>query len=62
MSTTEIKTEINKILDAVTETTLESVLNYLKSIVNVEKDIVLLSKNIRKILEEDKELLEKLTQ
>jgi len=39
MSTTEIKTEINKILDAVTETTLESVLNYLKSIVNVEKTL-----------------------
>jgi len=62
MSATEIKIEIEKILDTVPEDILQSVLNYLQSIIGKQEDTVKLSGNIRKILEEDRELLEKLAQ
>lgn len=62
MNTTEIKTQITKVLDNVPEDVLESVLDYLKSVINNSRDNIALSGNLRKILEEDKELLQKLAQ
>lgn len=62
MSTAEIKTEIDKVLDTLPEDALESVLDYLKSITHTTKEKLAYSKNLRKILEEDRELLEKLAQ
>lgn len=62
MGTAELKSEIEKVLDKVPEDTLQSVLIYLKSIVDMPKEKVQLSGNLRIILEEDKELLQKLAQ
>ena len=40
MSTSEIKTEIHKVLDNVPENVLQSVLDYLKSIIHTDSDSV----------------------
>ena len=62
MSTTEIKTEIQKVLDTVPETVLQSVLDYLKSIIHTKTNSVEMTNNLRQILLEDKELLQKLAE
>ncbi len=62
MSSTEIKTEINRVLDSVPENVLQSVLDYLKSIIHTEGNNIQLSANLRKILNEDKDLLQKLAE
>ncbi|HRH62785.1 MAG TPA: hypothetical protein PLI68_05610 [Bacteroidia bacterium] len=62
MSTSEIKTEIHKVLDNVPENVLQSVLDYLKSIIHTNSDSVQLTNNLRQILLEDKELLQKLAE
>jgi hypothetical protein len=62
MTAKQIKTEIQKVLDSVPEVVLEDILKYLQSIQNKSSDSISLSQNIRKILEEDRELLEKLAQ
>lgn len=60
MTANQIKTEIQKVLDTIPEVVLEDVLEYLKSIQNKSVDSIHLSRNLRKILMEDKALLEKL--
>lgn len=60
MGTIELKREIGKVLDSIPDDALESVLNYLKSISTSKKENISLTENIRKILGEDRELLEKL--
>jgi len=60
MTTKEIKSEIQKVIDAVPENLLNDILNYLKSLQGKSADTVQLSEHIRKIISEDKELLEKL--
>ena len=60
MTPKQIKTEIQKVLDTIPEDTLQSILDYLNSIKNQSADSISLSHNIRKILSEDKELLERL--
>jgi hypothetical protein len=62
MTAKQIKTEIQKVLDSVPEMVLEDILNYLKTIQSKPSDAISLSQNIRKILNEDRELLEKLAQ
>ena len=62
MSTTEIKTEIQKVLDHVPESVLQSVLDYLKSVIHTKADSVQMANNLRQILLEDKELLQKLAE
>lgn len=62
MSTSEIKTEIHKVLDNVPENVLQSVLDYLKSIIHTNSDSFQLTNNLRQILLEDKELLQKLAE
>ena len=62
MATKEIKKEIDRVINSIPEDTLEEVLDYLKSLTNKSKKEVLLSQNLKKILKEDKELLERLAQ
>ncbi len=62
MTAKQIKTEIQKVLDTIPEPVLQDILDYLKTIQNKSADSVSLTQNIRKILTEDKELLERLAQ
>ena len=62
MSKDEIKHEINKVLDLFTDKALEDLLSFLKNIETKHSNSLVNSKTIDKILNEDKELLEKLAQ
>lgn len=62
MTTKEIKTEIQKVIDNIPENVLEDILDLLKQLQRQSKDKIELSHHLRKILAEDKELLEKLAQ
>ena len=62
MTTRELKTEIQKVLDTVPETILEDILSYLRQLQNQSKDKVELSHQLRQIIAEDKELLQKLAE
>jgi hypothetical protein len=60
MSKEEIKDEINKVLDQLTDKTLEELLSFLKKI-EEKNSITLFDRNrLEKILVEDKDLLTKL--
>ena len=60
MSKNEVKDQINKVLDNVSDEALESILNYLKELISKSETDFILSNNINKILSEDKEVLERL--
>ena len=62
MTKTEIKNEIQKVLDNVPENVLQDVLDLLKGLQNQPTDKLELTHSLRQILTEDKELLEKLAQ
>ncbi|NLM93303.1 MAG: hypothetical protein GX168_10205 [Bacteroidales bacterium] len=62
MTNREIKTEIQKILEEVPEEVLHDLLEYLREAQKLTRDQAVLSSHLRKILSEDKELLEKLAQ
>jgi hypothetical protein len=62
MSKDEIKHEINKVLDLFTDKALEDLLSFLKNIETKHSNSLVNSKTLDKILNEDKELLEKLAQ
>jgi mRNA-degrading endonuclease RelE of RelBE toxin-antitoxin system len=62
MTSIEIKTEIQKVLDQVPENVLGDVLDFLKELQSKSPDQIKLANNLRKILSEDRELLEKLAQ
>ena len=62
MTKDQLKEEIQKALDEVPETALEDILKYLKDVRSKSSDKVEMSKNLRKILDEDKELLDRLAQ
>jgi len=62
MAAKELKEKIYKVLDKMSDDVLEDVLKYLKYLTNKSKDDILLSKNLGKILEEDRNLLERLSQ
>lgn len=62
MTTREIKEKINDALESIPEDVLEDVLKYLKSLTNRSRHSITLSQHLSKILDEDKELLEKLAQ
>lgn len=62
MSTSEIKNEIQNVLDKVPESVLRDILSYLKHVQTKTKNQVETSKHLKKILKEDKELLDKLAQ
>ena len=60
MTKNEIKEQINKVLDNVSDEALESILNYLKELISKSDTDLILSNNLNKILSEDKEVLERL--
>ena len=62
MTKTQIKTEIEKVLDSVPETLLLDVLDFLKELQAHPIEKVKLTNNLRHILTEDKELLGRLAQ
>ena len=62
MTHSELKYEIQQVIDNVPDSVLEKVLNYLKVVQANPVDKIMLSKNMKRILSEDKELLEKLAQ
>lgn len=62
MTTKQIKTEIQKLLDKVPENVLQDLLNYLKEAQKQTKDQAEQYSHLRKIIHEDRELLEKLAE
>jgi hypothetical protein len=60
MTKTEIQSEIQKVLESVPENVLEDVLDFLKELQNQPAEKVKLTNHLRRILSEDKELLERL--
>ena len=62
MTKTEIQSEIQKALESVPENVLQDVLAFLKELQEQPEDKVRLTNNLRRILSEDKDLLEKLAQ
>jgi hypothetical protein len=60
MSKNDVKDQINKVLDNVSDEALESILNYLKELISKSEEDLILSNNLNKILSEDKEVLERL--
>jgi len=60
MTTKQLISEINKVLDQVPESALTNVLNYLNSLKGKSEEEAKRSSHLRRILEEDKELLERL--
>jgi len=61
MTTVQVKTEIQKVLEQVPEDLLPDILDYLKQIQLQTHDQISLSNNLKKVISEDKELLERLT-
>jgi hypothetical protein len=62
MTKTEIKIEIQKVLDNVPENVLQDILDLLKGLQNQPLDKLEITHSLRQIIAEDKELLEKLSQ
>ena len=62
MTSRQLKTEIQNTLDKIPENALQDILDYLKAIQSTTKEQVELSRNLKKLLTEDKELLQKLAQ
>jgi hypothetical protein len=62
MSNDEIKYEINKVLDLLPDKTLADLLSFLKNIESNHSDIFLDKSRLQRILNEDKDLLQKLAQ
>jgi glutamyl-tRNA reductase len=62
MTTKQIKSEIQKLLDSVPENVLQDLLDYLKEAQKLTKDQAELTSHLRKIIHEDRELLDKLAQ
>ena len=62
MSKEEIKTEINRVLDHLSDQTLEDILSLLKKIESSNSSVMSDRELFEKILSEDKDLLQKLAQ
>ena len=62
MTTVQLKTEIQKVLDKVPDDVLPDILNYLKHVEHQSHDSIKFNNNLKKILAEDKELFERLAQ
>ncbi len=62
MSKEEIKTEINRVLDHLSDQTLEDILSLLKKIESSNTSVMSDQELFEKILSEDKDLLQKLAQ
>ncbi|MCF8338444.1 MAG: hypothetical protein K9I74_10740 [Bacteroidales bacterium] len=62
MTTQQLKSEIQRLLDNVPENVLEDLVEYLREAQKHTKDQTELSNYLRKIIHEDKELLKKLAE
>ena len=62
MTHNQLKEEIQKVIDHMPDNVLEDALEYLKQLKISPSDTIELSKNLKRILSEDKELLQKLAQ
>ena len=62
MTTKQIKSRIQRALENIPDNLLEDILEYLEDIQGKSMDEVVMTQRLRKILSEDKELLEKLAQ
>lgn len=62
MYKTQIKTEIQKVIESLPETILKDVLDLLKEMQNQPIEKVKLINNLRQILAQDKELLKQLAE
>jgi mRNA-degrading endonuclease RelE of RelBE toxin-antitoxin system len=62
MTSVEIKIEIQKVLDKVPENILPDVLDFLKELETKSEDQVKFANNLKKILTEDRDLLQKLAE
>ncbi len=62
MTTIQLKTEIQKVLDDIPDNVLPDILDYLKQIQHQSPDQIKINNNLKKILTEDKELFERLAQ
>jgi hypothetical protein len=62
MTKTEIKIEIQKVLDNVPENVIQDIIDLLKGLQNQPLDKLEITHSLRQIIAEDKELLEKLAQ
>jgi hypothetical protein len=62
MAPNELKDKINKVIDNMPDDILEDVFNYLKAMTSKSRSDIILSQNLGKIIEEDRNLLEKLAQ
>jgi hypothetical protein len=62
MTTTQIKTEIQKKLNNAPENVLADVLDYINQLETRSNESILQNKNIHKIFKEDRELLKRLAQ
>ncbi|HSI90263.1 MAG TPA: hypothetical protein VK927_04060 [Adhaeribacter sp.] len=60
MSTRDVKAEIQKVLETIPENVLEDVMAYLKQVQGQTKENLELSKYLKQILQEDKDLIQKL--
>ena len=60
MNRHELRTEIQRILEKAPESVLTEVLRYLREIKSLEPEDLRMAQNLNKILQEDRELLEKL--
>lgn len=60
MKVTEVREEINEIIDQLSDEALQELLTYLQQAEDGATNNVQLTKNLRKILTEDQELLKKL--
>jgi len=60
MTTKQIKSEIQKLLDTVPDDILQDLFDYLKEVQKQTKSQAELTSHLRKIIHEDRELLEKL--
>jgi len=62
MTSKEVKSEIQKVLDKVPDNLLQDILDYVKTRQSKSSDTVQLSKNLKQIISEDKSLLERLAE
>jgi site-specific recombinase len=60
MTTKQLKTEIHRLLDRVPDTVLQDLIDYLREAQKQTREQAELSSYLKKIIHEDKELLEKL--
>jgi len=62
MTTKDLRMEINRVMENVPDDFLSEILNYLKEVENKAKQDLSSVQRIKRILKEDKDLLEKLAQ